>query len=59
VIGARDKVIASVEPAIVRDVGPLVYFQLTERVSDALAPAAEMKRTIFEQLVAPLVPPRS
>jgi hypothetical protein len=58
VIGGRTKVIDVVEPAVVQDVGPLVYFQLTERVGDALAPAAEAKRARFEELVAPLLPPR-
>jgi hypothetical protein len=57
-IGGRASVIASVDPAVIRDVGPLVYFQLTEHVSDALSPSTEVKRARFEQLVAPLLPPR-
>jgi hypothetical protein len=58
-IGGRAAVAATVEPAVVREVGPLVYFQLTERVSDAFAPATEAKRARFEQLARPLLPPRA
>ncbi|MEO8549444.1 MAG: hypothetical protein ABI678_05710 [Kofleriaceae bacterium] len=56
-IGGRAKVVAEVQPATVREVGRLTYFQLTERIEDARSPAAEAKRAKFEALVAPLLPP--
>jgi hypothetical protein len=56
-IGGRAKIVAEVQPASVREVGQLTYFQLTERVEDALSSATEAKRTKFEALVAPLLPP--
>jgi hypothetical protein len=56
-IGGRAKVVAEVQPASVRQIGQLTYFQLSERVEDALSPATETKRAKFEALVAPLLPP--
>ncbi|CAN5143420.1 hypothetical protein BH11MYX1_BH11MYX1_47220 [soil metagenome] len=56
-IGGRAKVIAEVQPAIIRELGQLTYFQLSKGVEDALTPATETKRTKFEALVAPLLPP--
>jgi len=56
-VGGRAKVIAEVQPASVREIGQLTYFQLSERVEDALSSATEAKRAKFEALVAPLLPP--
>lgn len=57
-IGGKQRVLDAVEPPVVREVGPLLYIQLSERVADAMSPETEAKRSTFEALVAPLLPPR-
>jgi hypothetical protein len=42
----------------VHEVGALLYVQLSEHVADATSRATEAKRAAFEELVAPLLPPR-
>ena len=56
-IGGAARVVDEVKPAVVRDVGALTYFQLCERLADALAPETHAKQQAFEALVAPLLPP--
>lgn len=57
-VGGRDKIVSVVKPPVVRDVGELLYVQLSERVSDALAPETEARRRAFADLVAPITAPR-
>ena len=46
------------KPPVVRDVGELLYVQLSERVADALAPETEARRRVFADLLAPITMPR-
>jgi hypothetical protein len=57
-IGGRDRIVSVVKPPVVRDVGDLLYVQLSERVSDALAPETEARRLAFADLLAPITMPR-
>jgi len=57
-VGGRDKILSVVKPPVVRDVGDLLYIQLSERVSDALAPETEARRRTFADLLAPITMPR-
>jgi hypothetical protein len=56
-IGGLDRIRREVEPARVTVLGPLVYFQLTETVDEALTDACEAKRRAFDTLLAPILPP--
>ena len=56
-MGGRDKILAVVKPPVVRDVGDLLYVQLSERIIDALAPEAALRLRAFTDLVAPLTLP--
>lgn len=56
-VGGRDRIVAAVEPAVIRDVGELLYVQLTERVSDATGPEARARYRAFVDLVAPITMP--
>jgi len=58
-IGGREKIVKVVGPDVVRDVGELVYFQLSERVEDAVTAETERKRRAFEELAQPITVPRS
>lgn len=58
-IGGRDKIVEIVRPDVIRDIGDLVYFQLSERVADAITAETERKRRAFEELAAPITVPRS
>lgn len=58
-IGGRAKIVEIVRPDVVRDVGALVYFQLSERIEDAVTAETERKRRAFEELAAPVTVPRS
>ncbi len=57
-VGGRDKIVDVVKPPVVRDVGELLYVQLSERVADALAPETEARRRVFADLLAPITMPR-
>jgi hypothetical protein len=57
-VGGRDKIISVVKPPVVREVGELLYVQLSERVADALAPETEARRRVFADLLAPITMPR-
>jgi hypothetical protein len=57
-VGGRDTILAAVKPPLIRDVGELLYVQLSERVADALAPETEARRRVFADLLAPITMPR-
>lgn len=57
-VGGRDRIVDFVKPPVVRDVGELLYVQLSERVGDALAPETEVRRRVFAELLAPITMPR-
>jgi hypothetical protein len=57
-VGGRDKIVDVVKPPVVRDVGELLYVQLSEHVADALAPETEARRRVFADLLAPITMPR-
>ncbi|MBV8760180.1 MAG: hypothetical protein JO257_23005 [Deltaproteobacteria bacterium] len=50
-IGGREKLLAVVKPAVVHDVGDLLYVQLSASVDDALAPETEARRQAFTELL--------
>lgn len=57
-VGGRDKILDVVKPAVARDVGNLLYIQLTERVSEATNDVAKARYRAFAELLAPItVPP--
>lgn len=56
--GGRERIRAAVEPAVLRDVGPLLYVQLSPP-ADALAPATRAKQDALAALLAPLALPRT
>lgn len=57
-VGGRDRILEVVRPPVVRDIGKLIYVQLTERVEDALAPETQARRRAFTDLLAPITVPR-
>ncbi|MEO8840635.1 MAG: hypothetical protein ABI704_03630 [Kofleriaceae bacterium] len=56
-VGGREKILAVVKPPVVRDVGDLLYVQLSERVSDATSEAAKARWQAFADLLAPITVP--
>lgn len=56
-LGGAARVVEVVQPAIVRALSGGTYFQLTERVADALSETAMEKQARFVELAAPLLPP--
>jgi hypothetical protein len=58
-VGGRDKIIEVVQPPVVREVGHLLYIQLTERVSEATSDAAKARFRAFAELLAPITVPPS
>jgi hypothetical protein len=56
-IGGREKLLAIVQPPVVRDVGELLYVQLSASVEEANAPQAEARRQAFIELLAPILVP--
>lgn len=56
-IGGRDKIVDVVRPAVVRDVGDLLYIQLTDRVSEATSDLAKARYRAFAELLAPITMP--
>jgi hypothetical protein len=56
-IGGLERIRREVSPARVTQLGPLVYFQLTETVNEGLTDACEAKRRAFDVLLAPILPP--
>ena len=55
--GGRDRIAAVVKPAVLAEVGPLLYVQLSAGFEDALAPATEVKRQELGTLLAPVMIP--
>ncbi|MBK9035928.1 MAG: hypothetical protein IPL61_32545 [Myxococcales bacterium] len=56
-IGGRERVAEVVAPPIMRDVGRLLYVQLSERAEDALAPEPLARKRAFWELLAPVTVP--
>lgn len=57
-VGGRERIVAVVAPPVVREVGNLLYVQLSERVDDAVAPETETRRRVFAELLEPITVPR-
>ena len=57
-VGGRARLVDVVRPPVVRDVGELLYVQLSDRAADALSPEAEARRAAFAELLAPITVPR-
>jgi len=57
-VGGREHIRAAVEPAVLRDVGTLLYVQLSP-LADALAPAMRAKQDALAAVLAPLALPRT
>lgn len=57
-VGGRAKIAEVVQPPVMREVGPLLYVQLSERVEDAVAPETEARRKVFTELLEPITVPR-
>lgn len=53
-IGGRARIADLVQPEIMRDVGDLLYVQLTERVTESTSDAAKQRFVAFAKLLAPL-----
>lgn len=56
-VGGRDKLLEVVRPPVVRDVGDLLYVQLSERVADATSEETRARYRAFVDLVAPITMP--
>jgi hypothetical protein len=56
-VGGRDRILEVVRPPVVRDVGDLLYIQLTDRVSEATSDAAKARYRAFADLLAPITMP--
>lgn len=55
--GGRERLVQTVQPDVVREVGTLLYLQLSARVEDALQPAIEAKRQVLANLLEPVTVP--
>lgn len=58
-VGGRTRIVDAVRPAVVRDVGSMLYVQLTERVEEAMSPEALERRHAFAALLEPITVPRA
>jgi hypothetical protein len=56
-IGGRERIAEVVQPAILHDVGSLLYVQLSATVDDALTTETEAKRRAFADLLRPIEVP--
>ena len=56
-VGGRDRLLATVQPPVVHDLGDLLYLQLSATVDDALAPETEVRRRALADLLAPITVP--
>ena len=56
-IGGRDRILDVVKPPVVRDIGELLYIQLSERVSESTGDAAKARYRAFADLLAPITMP--
>lgn len=57
-VGGRERIVEVVRPPVMRDVGSMLYVQLTERVEDAVSPEALERRRLFAELLEPITVPR-
>ncbi|MBK9031046.1 MAG: hypothetical protein IPL61_06880 [Myxococcales bacterium] len=57
-LGGIAKIVEVVRPAVVRELGLGVYFQLTDSLDSAMSEESLAKQRAFEALAEPLVPPR-
>jgi hypothetical protein len=58
-IGGRERIREVVQPPVMRDVGELLYLQLSESVADALSSEVTTKRHALTTLMEPLALPRA
>jgi hypothetical protein len=56
-VDGREKLLATIQPPVVHDVGELLYVQLSSSVEEANAPATEDRRQAFIELLAPILVP--
>ncbi|KAB2911797.1 MAG: hypothetical protein F9K40_00085 [Kofleriaceae bacterium] len=56
-LGGADRIVEVVRPAVVRELGAGMYFQLTDSFESALSDEALAKQHAFELLAEPLLPP--
>lgn len=56
-IGGREKLLSTVKPAVVHDVGDLLYIQLSASVDDALTDETQARRRALIELLAPIIVP--
>lgn len=57
-VGGRERIVEVVAPPVVRNVGELLYVQMSEHVADALSPEVEARRRAFADLLEPITVPR-
>lgn len=57
-LGGRARIVEAVQPPVVREIGALLYVQLSERVADALAPEVDAKRRAFVALCGSISAPQ-
>lgn len=55
--GGRDRIAEVVQPAVLTDVGPLLYVQVSAAIEDALTPATRAKQQQLATLLAPVMIP--
>ncbi|NVB80738.1 MAG: hypothetical protein HOV81_20245 [Kofleriaceae bacterium] len=56
-IGGREKLLATVNPPVVHDVGDLLYLQLSASVDDALSDETQARRRALIELLTPIIVP--
>lgn len=56
-LGGVQRILDVVRPAVVRDLGDAIYFQLTEGVATAMSAEAMQKQRLFTELAGALLPP--
>lgn len=57
-VGGRERIVDVVRPPVMRDIGTMLYVQLTERVDDAVSAEALERRRVFAELLEPITAPR-
>lgn len=57
-IGGRERIVELVRPPVLRDVGSLLYVQLSERVAAAQSPETQARWRAFLELLEPITVPR-
>ena len=56
-VGGRAKILEVVQPEVTRDVGDLLYVQLTAKVTEATSETAKRRYRAFAELLAPITMP--